>query len=380
MGDDGIANFLNAFEPGPIRHPLSPRIATTVIAAPAPAVPRFELLTAADLDEHAPLRWLIRHVLPSMGLATLYGPPGSAKSFLMLDLVAACARGTNWFGYRVTACRVVVLVLEGEAGFRRRIKAWEEANTCAFPDVVRFVFQAFDLLNRTDVLALAGAIDAAGGADLVVVDTLNRATPGADENNSRDAGLTIQGSAELQGMFGGLLLLVHHNGKDSGRGMRGHSSLAAAMDAVLEVTRADDRREWRLVKSKDDADGHAHVFRLTVVDLGSDEDGEPVTSCVITPSDPELEAPAGPRPRLPRTGNQKIVLDALAPLFRESSAFGKAGAPSHRPCLLLDDAITSVRDRLAVDPKRRTERAREAISGLVARGVLGLNEGWIWLV
>ena len=47
------------------------------------------------------------------------------------------------------------------------------------------------------------------------------------------------------------------------------------------------------------------------------------------------------------------------------------------------EAMTAVlpklRDSLAVDPDRKTERTRQAITGLVSRGVLGLGEGWIWL-
>ena len=41
--------------------------------------------------------------------------------------------------------------------------------------------------------------------------------------------------------------------------------------------------------------------------------------------------------------------------------------------------VVGVKDRLTVEPKRRTERAKEAVTGLVARRVLGCNEGWLWL-
>lgn len=58
------------------------------------------------------------------------------------------------------------------------------------------------------------------------------------------------------------MLLVHHTGKEAGRGMRGHSSLLAAMDCVIEVKRKGDEREWHVVKSKDGEDGASHPFKL----------------------------------------------------------------------------------------------------------------------
>lgn len=369
-------NFRDALglEPPPLIPERPPRPAPPEVEA-SPA-PRFHLLNSDDLMAMPPMRWAVHCVLPAEGLAAMFGPSGSGKSFLVGDLVARLGEGENWFGYRIRIPRRVVMVaLEGEAGIRNRVQAWSMAHNRSFPPAVTFVLQPFRLNERSDVLALAAAIDSAGGADVVVVDTLNRAAPGADENSSRDMGILLEHCKELQGMVGGLLLLVHHTGKDQTKGMRGHSSLLAALDAAIEVSRTDDRREWTLAKSKDGRDGQAHAFRLEVVELGEDEDGETVTSCVVRADD----APPIHRPKPPKGGNQRIVYDALGALFRESSDFGKGGAPAMRPCVDLEHAIAQVKDRLAVDPKRRAERVRQAINGMVATGVMGHNDGWIWL-
>ena len=180
----------------------------------------------------------------------------------------------------------------------------------------------------------------------------------------------------MQGLTNGLILLIHHTGKDAAKGPRGHSSLFAALDAAIEVSRVADRREWKVAKSKDGEDGEVHSFRLSIRDLGEDEDGEPITSCAVERVEAEAHEP---RIKLPKAGSQRIVYDALGPLLRVSNVFGKAGAPAVRPCITLDDAVVSVKDRLTVEPKRRTERAKEALTGLVASGVLGCNLGWIWL-
>jgi putative DNA primase/helicase len=228
---------------------------------------------------------------------------------------------------------------------------------------------------------LAAAIVRGVGPGVVIfLDTLNRAAPTADENSSRDMGAILEACKELQRAIGGLVVLVHQTGKDATKGLRGHSSLFAALDAAIEVTRngdrREDRREWLVAKSKDGEDGTAHSFKLRVVELGNDESGQPVTSCVVAPDTCAAEVK---RAKVPQGGHQRIVWDALGPLFAKGGT-GVPGAPTVRPCIELEAAIVAAAGRLTCDQKRRTERAREAITGLVSRGLLGCVDGWLWVV
>ncbi len=43
------------------------------------------------------------------------------------------------------------------------------------------------------------------------------------------------------------MVLIHHTGKDATEGLRGYSSIFAAMDAAVEVSRDSDRREWKVI-------------------------------------------------------------------------------------------------------------------------------------
>lgn len=345
--------------------------------------PRFSIKTAAEVRELPPLSWRIHGVLPAAGIAGIFGPSGAAKSFLALDMAAAIGEGAQWFGHRVKPACALYVALEGEAGFRLRLEAWEVGHERAFPGDVRFLFDPFRVTSREDVLGLASAIEAAGGAELIVIDTLNRAAPDADENSAEGMGGILDGVKALQMMTGGLVLLVHHTGKDAAKGMRGHSSLFAAMDAAIEVARNGDSREWKVAKSKDGKDGQTHPFGLAHIDLGHDEEGEPFSSCCIrephTGEDGGIGAHASVAGKLPRGGNQKIVYDALGPLLKASRTYGCAGAPPLRTCIKLEEAIEGTKERLTVEPKRRSERARQAITALAASGVLVVNEGWLWL-
>lgn len=333
--------------------------------------PRYKLLGADELRSLPPLAWRVRGVLPAVGLAALYGPSASGKSFLAFDMAAAIAEGQRWFDCRVEAAPVVYAALEGEAGFKLRAQAWETSRGRALPDGLRMMLQPFKLTDGQDVLDLAAVVPS---GSVVVLDTLNRSAPTADENSSRDMGEILEAAKTLQTLTRGLVLLVHHTGKNAAAGLRGHSSLFAAMDAAIEVSRDGDRREWKVAKSKDGQDGTAHPFKLQVETLGVEETGEAITSCVVLRDTTAQDVRAV---KLPQGGNQKIVLTALRTMFKDGTT-GKAGAPALAKCVELEAAVTFAASALLVAPDRKAERAREAITGLVARGVLGCNEGWIW--
>ena len=340
---------------------------------PAKREPRYRLLGADELRNLPPLAWRVRGVLPAVGLVALYGPSASGKSFLAFDMAAAIAEGRRWFDWRVEAAPVVYVALEGEAGFKLRAQAWETNRGRALPDGLRMMLQPFKLTTPKDVIDLAAVVPA--GA-VVVLDTLNRAAPTADENSSRDMGEILEAAKTLQAACNGLVVLVHHTGKNAAAGLRGHSSLFAAMDAAIEVSREGERREWRVAKSKDGMDGEACPFKLQIEVLGCEPTGETITSCVVERDTAAQDVRAV---KLPQGGNQRVILDALRPMFKDGPT-GKPGAPPLRPCIELEVAISAAASRLTCSTDRRVTRTRDAITGLVARGVLGCNEGWLWLV
>lgn len=351
---------------------------TDLLERPQTPAMRYRLLSGADLCNAPPMRWLVRGVLPVDGLAALYGASGSGKSFLILDMGCAVAGGdAEWFGRGVTQSPVTFVCLEGEAGIGKRAKAWSLHHNRPLPDALRFIAEPFDLLSG-DVPELAKAVIAGGGAGgVLILDTLNRAAPGADENSSVDMGNLIAAAKQLQSLIGGLVLLVHHSGKDAAKGLRGHSSLFAALDCVVEVIKTDTRRAWSVAKSKDDVTGDAHPFKLEIVPVGTDDDGEEITSCVVLP-DGSGEPIPNKRPTL--GANQAIARKVLDEPLCKSRHFGKHGAPVGRPCISFDEAVAIVAEHIPTDTKHKKTRAQTAIAGLVAKGVMGMKGDWLWLI
>ncbi|MEM8514454.1 hypothetical protein RCH14_003799 [Massilia sp. MP_M2] len=325
---------------------------------------RFKVLTAAQLTQAEPIKWAVRGLLPQVGLAALYGPSGAGKSFLALDLSASVASGiTQWYGMRVTQCPVTYCVLEGEGGMGKRVAAWEKYNARKMPNTLHFIVEQFDITLGTDVEELALAIRTANGADgLIILDTLNRAAPGSDENSSKDMGTIIANAKALQQLTGGMVLLVHHTGKDESKGMRGHSSLFAAMDCVIGVMRTKgEGLGWTVAKSKDDETGTQHAFRLEQVVAGQDEDGEDITSCVAVSIAPPF-AQKGAR----KLGqHQRTARDVLLNLFNESEGDSQVTYVT---------AYGAIAAAIETDPKHKRERAKQAVTALAAHGMIEMTD------
>jgi putative DNA primase/helicase len=332
---------------------------------------RFKLCSDGDLPQLPPMRWLVKGVLPESGLAAIYGPPSSGKSFICLDLALAIAMGLKWFGARVYCAPVVYLWLEGASGFRRRAEAWKTTKQQPLPEKFRYILQPFKLSEPADVHDLAETLPA--GA-VVFIDTLNKAAPQTDENLVVEMGKLIDAARALQAHTGGLVVLVHHTGKNQSAGLRGHSSLLAALDTAIEVTRDNSIRQWNLVKQKDGPDGLKHSFNLLEVALGTDIDGDPISSCCVNEVDAdELFTNVS----MPQGANQKIVMEALASLF-DAGSTGIEGTPPDSLSIDIEQAVLVAASKLTCPSDKRNTRAREAISGMVSRGVLGSHEKWLW--
>jgi len=350
-----------------------PQSQPLVLTAPSD----FQLLDRDAIMAQPLMRWRVKGLYPESGIAALYGASGSGKSYLALDQAMAICMGVKWFGYRTVASPVVYIMLEGEAGLRNRIAAWEKHNKLTMPDNFRAIVQPFHLFEAEQVEALGRVLPKSG---MVIIDTLNRAAPGLDENASMDMGRILRGMKRLQEITQGLVLIVHHTGKDTSKGMRGHSSLHAALDGAVEVERTLHGRSWSAAKVKDGEDGRQTPFKLHVIELGTDEDGDPITSCAIGPDSDALFKPAQPTGK-----NQIAALKAFKQALSASTHLGRAGAGDQTPCISFEDAIGAVSGGMAgVEKKRRAPRAREALQGLIAGGHIkrGLDDSedeWLWL-
>lgn len=305
------------------------QLAENLLCQARPHNPRhFRLLCDGDLDQLTPLRWLVKRIIPDAGIGTIYGDSGTFKSFLTLDLLAHISNGRDWFGHRVKAAPAVYVPFEGQGGIPNRIKAWRLAQTAqrnpnvlysATPsdDVhshIAVIVEPINLREQADRDKLVATLTETGWAGGVLcIDTLAHASNGIDENSSA-MGEMLAVFRELQHRLGGLILVIHHSGKEKAKGMRGWSGIHAAMDFVLECQHEKDGgpydAQFVLTKVKDGATGMAYNFSMQAVPLGLDEDGDPITSLVVRATTNAVE-PA-PRTKASKKGIREIDAETSA--------------------------------------------------------------------
>ena len=88
----------------------------------------------------------------------------------------------------------------------------------------------------------------------MVIDTLARSMNG-NENSPDDMGKYVASCARIREAGDTLTMVVHHTGKDLARGARGHSSLRAATDVELEVSKGEDGSgNVTVTKARDELD------------------------------------------------------------------------------------------------------------------------------
>jgi hypothetical protein len=288
--------------------PPSPEGAVNLLDSPLWECARFDRSSAAETpasrfmprvpDLNAPRpRWLVKGVLQEKSLAVLFGKWGTGKSSLAVDLGVAIARGARWHGRKTQQGTVVYVASENAHGLRARLDALLRDQGITLADLGgRFL--VIDgrphLLRPDDVKELIAELKTFGPISCVAVDTFSRATAGSDENAVKEMMIAVENCQTIMNETGTAVLLVHHVGKNSERGARGSSALPAAADTEIILERPDDMANLRIAKIGKQRDGRDYYdlfnFELKVVELGRDEDGDPITSTVVREVAPEPES------------------------------------------------------------------------------------------
>jgi hypothetical protein len=276
---------------------------------------------------------------------------------------------------------VLYLAPDGGPVVANRVEAYRRHHGVAAADLV-MVSSPVDVLGKVaagdlaKVEALIAYVEQTHGIRIAVitVDTVSRAMPGGDENQPADMSRFIDNLGRLSAGGERLILGIHHTPKSDGTVLRGHSSLHGAADCELNVV----DQTIRVAKQRDGQDGLQFGFRLKVVEIGHDEDGDPVTSCVAVASD----VASGTAKRI--TGAASIALRLLQNAIIDAGE--KPPACTHIPPDTLAIRMElwrrycdsgQVSDGDTPDAKRKAfKRAAVRLQEIGAIGVWG---DWVWL-
>ena len=260
----------------PVLGVAAPPPAASTNPAPEACPCLFPTLDIAALSAMPPVEWLIEDIITADGFGITYGPPASLKSFLVIAWSLHIASGTPWLDHKVRQGGVLYVAGEGVRGMGRRVRAWMRHNGLEGVDLPFRLLPASVNLNDPEQLnklvrtAIASAEAEGTTIAMVVIDTVARAIPGADENSAQDMGRLIAAVEHLKSQVACHVHGVHHSGKDPDRGARGSSALLGAVDTMVRVTRDDDNLTIKVEKQKDDDEPAPINLRIERVDLSHD--------------------------------------------------------------------------------------------------------------
>src|SRR6185437_3079559 len=151
---------------------------------------------------------LIAGILGTSQLSVIYGQPGCGKTFLGLDLALHIASDEDkWMDRRVGHGPAIYLAIEAGKSLNRRVFAWRlHHHYTQLPGLPFFAVQVpLDLCTaNNDIAPLITAINRTCGRTppaLIVVDTVNRAMAGGNENSSEDMGALVNAANILRAEF-----------------------------------------------------------------------------------------------------------------------------------------------------------------------------------
>ena len=242
-------------------------------------------------DTYTPPDELVQGVLTAGDGSVLYGDSNSGKTFFVIDMACAVARGVEWMGRKTEPGLVVYLAAESPASVRGRLQAYQKHHGVKVPNfaIVQSPIDLFDGdADANKVIELVRMLEAKCGQSvrLIIGDTLARLSAGANENAGQDMGLVVRRFDRIRTECKAHFLLIHHCGKNAAAGSRGWSGIRAAVDTEIEVTDSPAGKCCEITKQRDlPTKGERIGFKLDVVTLGYTKWEAPATSCVVIPAD-----------------------------------------------------------------------------------------------
>ena len=341
----------------------------------------------ADIAPALETNDLVEGVLGAGAMSVIYGESNSGKTFFILDAALHKACGWPWRERHLDQGGVIYCCLEGAHGIRNRVAAFKIEHGLEGKDIPFGIVTVPLNLCQTedDANALIAAVQAKEKelgftASWVVMDTLARAMAGGNENAPDDMGALVSNGDKIREALKCHLSWVHHSGKDQARGARGHSSLRAATDTEIEVINAEGQRVARVTKQREyDCNGE-FGFKLKVIEIGANQRGKPVSSCVVEPA--EAVAATGGTKRYKPSKNGEMGLRALHLALDKSGAYLPA-LPEY-PDRTFAASASIWRDEFyqlkgGEMSHKRTYFSR-AETELIGAGIITQRNGFVWVV
>ena len=220
------------------------------------AMPQFNTMGLQDLENLPDPEWIVNGYIPADGMTTIFGAPGSTKSFFALYMAFCVASGAKFFDSEVKKGKVLYVVGEGLRGMKWRIEALKlahpEADMEALDKNLIILPKAVMLLDKMESTMLsntAKAIAEDGDLRCFIIDTWARSLTGGDENSAQDVGNAIQLCETIRSTTSASPIIIHHTGAD-GQRERGSTALRGATDTTIQMNHKESEKKIEVICKK----------------------------------------------------------------------------------------------------------------------------------
>ncbi|MCB9984649.1 MAG: AAA family ATPase [Micavibrio sp.] len=259
------------------------------------------LITGDKVDYRENSTPLVKGLIDRNTTNLFFGPSTGGKSFAMIDMGISIAKGDDfWDQYRIPEkCGVLIVVGEGGGGYHKRVEVAMRKHDITDRSPQNFPFgfingtfnmfndDEFSMQSRKQIVDAVKELERLSGRKvrLVVYDTMSKMLGSGNENDAKDVRVFQANAEKIAAQCDLASLIVHHIGKDEKAGPRGSYALLADMDAQLEITvKKTNNQRIHYIKStkqKDHRDDLVTQFKLNIMELDKDDDGDPIDSCFI---------------------------------------------------------------------------------------------------
>jgi hypothetical protein len=348
---------------------------------------RLFYINAPDIEIQLDTNDFVQGFLSSGAMSVVYGESNCGKTFFMADLAFHIVEGKQWNGKRIEKGNVLYISMEGAYGLKNRIAAYRKETGCklngflVMPCSIDFISdQTNDISELLDIIEMAK--QELGEIKLIVIDTLARAIGGGDENSGQDMGKLVKHADIIRSVTGAHISFIHHSGKDKARGARGHSSLRAAVDTEVEISRKEDAdySTVKVVKQRDMEKDDELNFKLKRVVLGHNRHNEEVSSCIVEPYDLSEDTEIRIEKKI-KSGKTKTAFDALKEAIMDEG-FRGAGA-NMPPCKVVTvdtfKRYLQKRGVLSDNPNSCRKQFERVSSDLIENKLVVIRDNFIWI-
>lgn len=244
----------------------------------------FSFTSADDMIERAaPIKYLIKGIMQQDSIGIMAAQSMAYKSFMALEMAHCICTGRDFFTHKIKQVgKVLYICGEGKGGLTNRMAALKRKHG-GFNGNFYVMDNFMSIDDEEDMRRLALTVQKVKPV-AIIFDTLSSLNSHTNENDSGEVAHIL--ASLRKNLSNGLtsIMIIHHFGKDSEKGMRGSSAFLNNVDFVYNMTREKDSQISVLSckKAKDGNEFRDITVEAEEIELGfDDDDGYPVKSLVL---------------------------------------------------------------------------------------------------